>query len=196
MDRNRKTKHNLHQVIKIFLFVVIIGTVLLSLYFQSAKTEKSAEKTAHKFLVALYDATPKTLNNILPIQDASAASQDEAFKLYIKNLNQAIRKRFGNCYTDEFWNYMIGNRMWLTAPIAAQNRECDIKVKAVTFKRLNPKEKEVHLNFEVEMAMTSCNNHVVKPVIQSGEMWLVFEGYNYKVSQLIYIDNQLIQYTY
>ena len=196
MARNWKSKHIVHQLIKVFLFVIIIGAVFFSLYIQNAKTEKSAEKIAHKFLVTLYDATPQTLSNILPKQDESVISQDEVFKRYIKKLDRAIRKRFGNCYTDEFWNYMIGNRIWLTAPMAAQNRMCNIKVKDITFERLNPVEKDVHLNFEVEMALMNCNDHVNKPIIQSGEVWLVFEGYNYKVSQLIYKDNQLIQYTY
>ncbi|GAB6107188.1 hypothetical protein [Fusibacter bizertensis] len=193
---NIKAKLSLPMVLKILILVVAVGGIVFSFYIHVAKTEKSAEKIANQFLIALYDATPETLSKILPSNDEYSDSQDDNFKHYIKALNHAIRKRFGNCYTDEFWNYMIGNRMWLTAPTAAQKRTCNIEVKNVTFNRINPDEKEVHLNFEVEMEMTNCKDHNVMPVVQKGEVWLVFEDLKYKVNQLIYLDNQLVQYTY
>lgn len=196
MNIKRKKELSLPMALKLLILVVAVGTIVFSFYIQVAKTERSAEKTANKFLVALYDVTPETLSTILPTNDEYPHSEDDNFKHYIKTLNHAIRKRFGNCYTDAFWNYMIGNRVWLTAPTAAQKRTCDIKVKNVTFNRINPGEKEVHLNFEVEMEMTNCKDHNVMPVVQKGEVWLVFEDLKYKVNQLIYLDNQLVQYTY
>ena len=110
MNIGRKTKSSLPLVLKRILLAVIISAIVFSFYLHAAKNEKSAERTANKFLVSLYDATPNTLNAILPDNADYSSAQDDDFKHYIKALNHAIRKRFGNCYTDDFWNYMIGNR--------------------------------------------------------------------------------------
>lgn len=199
MNRNSKYTHSILKAFKFLLLTVCVGTVIFSLYIQNAKTEKSAERTAHKFLVSLNDASPNTLNNILPSM-AGYSDTDAYFKLYIKHLNLAIRKRFGNCYTDEFWNYMIGNRIWLTAPEAAQHCAGHINVKSIEFKKIDSDKKEIHLNFEVEMEMEMSmikeNEIISEPISQKGEVWLVFDGLGYKISQLIYTENQLVQFTY
>ena len=207
MKRDQKIKIVFLNCIKGFIVMVVVGILVFSVLIQNAKTEKSAEKMAHKFLVSLYDSSPDTLGYILPPLDEYSDS-DENLKIYIKKLNQSIKNRFGNCYTEEFWNYMIGNRMWLTAPEAAQKRDCNINVKSVKFNKINTEENGIHFNFVVEMEMEmdidqDQNSDVIQlsetlaePIIQKGEVWLVFEGFSYKISQLTYSDNQLVQYTY
>lgn len=205
MKRDQKIKIIILNCIKGFIVTAVVGILVFSVLIHNARTEKSAEKTAHKFLVSLYDASPDTLGYMLPSLDEYSDSKDN-LKIYIKKLNQSIKNRFGNCYTKNFWNYMIGNRMWLTAPEAAQNRHCNINVKSVKFDKINSAENEIHFNFVVEMEMQidqdqnldviQLSEILAEPIIQKGEVWLVFEGFSYKINQLTYSDNQLVQYTY